>query len=262
MSGTVHVGGRRNVTAAHITSGNAFPSDRKSDRNFFLLYVVLIWAGFFAGFVPEMIQHVREHRPFPLIVHIHAVAFVGWLVLLTTQVLFIRRAQYDLHRRLGLFGVGLAVVMIVLGPVTAIYMQRLNFGTAESEPAFLAVQLTDILAFAGLVAAAIAYRGTPPAHKRLMLLATLYISDAIYARVFGDTLHPLMGDGFWPFLIEAYLVNDILMFGMGVYDLITRRQLHPAYVWGVAWTLANQLLGSFLYHSAFWKPIALNLIGH
>src|SRR5690242_6603851 len=160
-------------------------SDRRSDRSFFLLYVVLIWAGILFGFVPEMIQHVREHRPFPLIVHLHAVAFVGWLVLLTAQVLLIRFARHDIHRRLGLFGAGLAAVMIVLGPATAFYMQRVHFGTAESDPPFLAVQLTDILAFAGLVAAGIALRGTPAAHKRLMLLATLYISDAGFARAFG-----------------------------------------------------------------------------
>jgi hypothetical protein len=247
--------------AAPLTALLQWP-DRKSDRNAFLLLVIAIWAGILVGFVPEMIQHVREHRPFPLIVHLHAIAFVGWLVLLTVQLFLIRAARYELHRRVGLFGAGLAAVMIVIGPATAFYMQRLHFGTAESDPAFLAVQLTDIIAFAGLVTAAIGFRALPAAHKRLMLLATLYISDAGFARAFGDGLHALLGDGFFPFLAEAYLANDILVIALGVYDYATRRRLHPAYVAGVVWTLALQFLGSALYQAAWWKPVSLTLIGH
>lgn len=239
-----------------------FAPYRKWDRDFFLLYVLLIWLGILMGFVPEIVQHVRKHQPFPLIVHLHAIAFVGWLALLTSQVLLIRARRPDRHRQFGIAGMVLAAIMIVLGPATALYMQRVHFGTAQSDVPFLAIQLTDILAFAGLAGAAFALRGDPPAHKRLILLATLYISDAGFARCFGDGLHGVLGDGFWPFLAEAYLANDILMLGLGAYDFITRRRLHPAYVAGVGWTLALQLTGSFLYHAAFWKPIALRLIGH
>jgi hypothetical protein len=235
----------------------------KSDRNFFLTIVCLIWLGVLMGFVPEMIQHVRAHKPFPLIVHLHAVAFVGWLVVLTVQVLLIRTGRVALHRRVGVFAAGLAVVMIVLGPATAWYMQRVHFGTPDSDVPFLAVQLTDILAFAGLAGAGIlVFRNDAPAHKRLMLLATLYISDAGFARSFGDGVHGVLGDGFWPFIAEAYLVNDLLMLAIGGYDLITRGRLHPVYVGAMAWVAANELTGSFLDHAAWWKPIALTLIGH
>src|SRR5437762_837928 len=120
----------------------------------------------------------------------------------------------------------------------------------------------DILAFAGLATAAFALRNDSSAHKRLILLATLYISDAGFARVFGDGVHGLLGDGFWPFLAEAYLANDVLAAGISVYDFITRRRLHPAYVAGIAWTFALQLTASALYHAPGWKPVALALIGH
>lgn len=239
-----------------------FAADHKWDRNFFLAYVVLIWFGIVMGFGPEIVERFRHHKPFPLIVHFHAVAFVGWLILLTAQVLLIRARRQDLHRKLGVAGAVLAATMIVLGPATAIYMQRFHFGTAESDPAFLAIQLTDILAFAGLITAAIALRSNSPAHKRLILLATLYISDAGFARFLGDGVHAVLGDGFWPFMAEAYLANDILVAGLGLYDLVTRRRLHPAYVAGVIWTAVNQLTASYLYHAPLWKSVALRLIGH
>jgi hypothetical protein len=235
------------------------------DRNFFLTYVALIWFGVIMGFGGDIQDHIAKHKPaFPLIVHFHAVVFVGWVVVLTIQVLLIRWRRSDLHMRLGRAAMVLAAIMVVLGPATAITVGARNFGTPDSDPAFFAVQFTDILAFAGLAAAAFAFalRGNPSAHKRLILLATLYISDAAFARFLGDGLHALFGDGVLPFMGEAYLAPDILILGMGAYDLVTRGRLHPVYVAGLLWVAANQMTGSLLYHSPAWKPLALGLIGH
>src|SRR3954471_1890754 len=240
-----------------------FAPYHKWDRNFFAFYVALLWCGILGGFVPEIVQHVAQHKPpFPLIVHVHAVVFLGWLVLLTAQVVLIRRRRADLHRKLGIAAMMLAAAMVVVGPATAFYMQRYHWGTPDSDPPFLAIQLTDVIAFAGLASAAFALRNDSPAHKRLILLATLYISDAGFARIFGGGMHGLLGDGFWPFLGEAYFANDLLILSIGAYDLVTRKRPLPAYVAGVAWIFALELTGSFLYHSPAWKPVALALIGH
>jgi len=235
------------------------------DRNFFLTYVALIWFGVVMGFGGDIQDHIARHKPaFPLIVHFHAVVFVGWVMVLTAQVLLIRRQRQDLHMRLGRVAMVLAAIMVVLGPATAITVETRNFGTPDSDPAFFAVQFTDILAFAGLAAAAFAFafRGDPSAHKRLILLATLYISDAAFARFLGDGLHALFGDGVLPFMVEAYLVPNILMLGLGAYDLVTRGRLHPAYVAGLLWVAVNQITGAVLYNAPAWKPVALGLIGH
>jgi hypothetical protein len=240
-----------------------FAPYHKWDRNFFLTYVVLIWFGVLNGFVPEIVQHIAKNKPpYPFIIHVHAVAFVGWLVVLTIQTLLIRRSRHDLHKKLGLAAMALAAIMIVVGPATAFYMQRYHWGTPESDPAFIAIQLTDILAFAGLAGAAFALRGDPSAHKRLIILATLYISDAGFARFLGDGVHALVGSGFFPFMASAYLANDLLALGLGAYDLVTRKRLHPAYIAGVLWTAALQLTATFLYRAPFFLPVAKHLIGH
>jgi hypothetical protein len=161
-------------------------------------------------------------------VHCHALAFVGWLLLLTTQVLLIRVHRADLHRRLGVAAAGLALVMLVLEPTTAIVVDGLEFGTPGSDPAFLSVQLTDILAFAGLVAGALVRRRRAASHKRLMLLATIYIGDAGFARWLAGSLLARFGDGFWGTGIALYGAPDVLMLGLGLDDLGTRRRLHPA----------------------------------
>ncbi len=152
----------------------AFADDHKWDRNFFLLWIGLVWFGIIAGFGGDITDHVRSHEAaYPLIVHFHAAAFVGWLVLFTVQIWLIRLRRHDIHRKLGIGLICLAAIMVVLGPATAWVVQRRDFGTPAGHPVFLAVQLTDILAFAILVAAGFLMRGTPSAHKRLMLLATL-----------------------------------------------------------------------------------------
>jgi len=140
-----------------MASGAAarFAPYHKWDRNFFLTYVVLIWFGILNGFVPEILEHVAKNKPpYPFIIHVHALAFVGWLVVLTVQTLLIRRSRHDLHKKLGLAAMALAAIMIVVGPATAFYMQRYHWGTPESDPAFIAIQLGDIIGFTGLAGAA------------------------------------------------------------------------------------------------------------
>jgi pterin-4a-carbinolamine dehydratase len=52
------------------------------------------------------------------------------------------------------------------------------------------------------------------------------------------------------------------MLGLGVYDLLTRRRLHPAYVAAIAFSLALQLMAHALLHDPAWKVLTLRLIGH
>ncbi|MBS0334656.1 MAG: hypothetical protein JSS35_17945 [Proteobacteria bacterium] len=52
----------------------------------------------------------------------------------------------------------------------------------------------------------------------------------------------------------------VLILGLGVYDLITRRRLHPAYLIGLIWIVAMQATAITLYHNAAWKSLAASWI--
>ncbi|MBV8977304.1 MAG: hypothetical protein JO261_06290 [Alphaproteobacteria bacterium] len=240
----------------------SFAPSHRWDRNFFLTNVLLIWFGILAGFVPEIVAHIKSNAPpYPIILHVHAAAFVGWLILLTAQVTLIRRGRHARHRQLGIFGMALAAAMVVIGPATAIVMQRYHWGTADSDPAFLSVQFTDITIFAGLAAAAFYLRGDPSAHKRLILLATLHISNAGTARFIGADLNHAFGGGLPGFLASMYPA-DVLMLALGGYDLITRRRLHPVYLPALAWVAFWQAVAAYLDVAPWWKTLAIHLIGH
>jgi hypothetical protein len=235
-----------------------------ADRNFFLLYVALIWVGILSGFGPQVVHHLESHAPpYHPIVHVHALFFVGWLLLLTTQVLLIRSGRLGLHRNLGVAGALLATVMMILGPATAVVTDRLRMThPGGGDPAFLIVQMTDIVAFTGLVVPALLWRKDPSVHKRLILLATLYITDAGFARWQGGTMEALLGNGFWGLAAQLYFGSDLLMLGIGLYDWTTRRRLYGAYVAGISWVAALELTALLVYLDPRWSPLALRLLSH
>jgi hypothetical protein len=236
---------------------------RRQDREhtFILVLIALIWAAIIAGFVPEIVPHLRSNaRPYPYVVHFHAAAFVGWLILLTVQVLLIGAGHRRLHMKLGIAGAMLAGMMIVLGPLTALITQRWQLGTPDSYPAFLSTQVTDLIIFAGLVLTGLLLNTNPASHKRLLLLATIAIADAGFGRITGVSFENRYGVNFWSAFADDYS-NDLLLIAIGVYDWLARRRLYPVYVKGSIWILAWQSLAVWLYVTPAWKPIALRMIG-
>jgi hypothetical protein len=254
-----------NTIAARLPARPAkpFAPQLPWDRNFFLLLVLLIWLGTLVGFGWDLIHHIRGNgRPYALIVHVHAIVFVGWLALLTAQVLLVRVRRVDLHRRLGMVGLLLAAIMPVLGLAAAWVSERGKHGTAESDPSFLAIQITMMVCFPVLVAAAYRMRSQPPAHKRLMLLSTIYLSIAGFGRwwflAFGD----VFGPGFASLFVTLNAGGDALILALGAYDFLTRGRLHPAYVAGSLWILASELFANWLYFNPTWGKAAAWLVGY
>jgi hypothetical protein len=196
-------------------------------------------------------------------VHVHAAAFVGWLSLLTAQVLLVRTHRLATHRRLGLAMVVLGAVMLFVGPAAAWVTQQRDFGGPHSNPAFLSVQLSAMITFAVVGGAGVLLRNaSPSAHKRLMIVATLVLADAGFARWLGGPIAHAFGKGPWQRYLGLSGATAVIIIGIGVYDLITRRRLQPAYVAGASWALAGQGLAAYLLFVPSWKVVATHLLGH
>jgi hypothetical protein len=215
--------------------------------------------GILAGFVPEIVRHVASNDPaFPIIIHVHGVVFVSWLLLLTLQVLLIRNHQLKVHRRIGVAGPVLAGTMVIVGLLTSLTMDRIELTGPQSNPQFLSVQLLDLTEFGILAFAAYTARKLPAAHKRLIILATLSIADAGFARWLGDSLH--FGHGVLFSYVELFLPTSLLVLGIGAYDLLTRRRLHSAWVAGATLIIGSQLLASWLYHDTAWTRFSTRVV--
>jgi hypothetical protein len=240
-----------------------FAPQHVGDRNFFLLLLVLTWLGIVSGFGLDMADHIRHStRAYPLIVHVHALLFIGWLVLLTTQVLLIRNGRIDIHRRLGMIAAWMIPLMVVVALTTAWTVQRqVALLPGPQDPQFISINITDMLGFAGLAGAGLLLRRDSSAHKRLMLLSTLYLSTAGFARLWLLTIGPGGTDSFWGFFLAYNFGGDVLIVMLGLYDLATRGRLHPAYVLGGGWVLVNELAAAWLYFSPGWKAISVQILG-
>lgn len=232
---------------------------RPGDHRFFATMAVLATAvivtGFTHTYAPKLITGAP---PVPAIVHLHAAVFACWLALFVTQTFLAARGKLRLHRRLGNAGMFLALAMLVLGAATAVAVTRAGErgipGVEFAEPrGFLLLNLVAIGVFAALAGAAWALRRAPQAHKRLMLMALL-----------GGLTPP--GVSRLPFVAGhtpaiAGLALAPLLAGP-VYDLATRRRLHPAYIAGVLLSLLSiPPVVQALSDTAAWRAIAAWLIG-
>ena len=235
----------------------------RHDRNFFLFYVFLIWTSTVAGFGLDIVAKFAEGQlHYPLIVHAHALAFVAWLALLTTQVVLIRRGSLALHRRLGIAAVAMIPLMAILAIATVVVTKTLQYGAPGTSFPFMSVQFTNVLASTALFVAGFRLRRTSTKHKRLMLMGTLVLTEPGIRRVVSYFLNGHFHDGFLPFMVETYAGTLVLMLGLGAYDLVTRRRLHPTYVLAFSWCIANQAVATWLYYQTWWSESTTHLVGH
>lgn len=161
-----------------------FAAFHRTDHNFFLLFLIVCWLGVLMGFAPAVTKRMAGEAQYaaPLILQIHAFAFAGWLALLTIQIVLVRRLRTHQHKLLGLAGFALLPLMLVSGYVSEIFEQRLRFDHGKSDFPFFIIPIFDLVAFGMLASIALLIRKNPPAHKRMILLATTVIVGAAYAR--------------------------------------------------------------------------------
>jgi hypothetical protein len=250
--------------SAALRPRRRFLAFHKWDRNFFLGFLAFCWLGVLMGFVPAAAKRYAGHAdyPAPLILKLHAVAFSAWMVLLTAQIALIRVRRPQLHMKLGMIGVGLVPVMAATGFFAEVYSQRFRFAHPPNSQAFFIIPIYYVIAFSALASAALAMRKDPPAHKRLILLATSIIVGAAYGRWWGTGLYNLFGDGLLGVLVYTYAGADLILAAALAYDWRTRGRIHPVYEIAVPAILAGQIATSFIYHSPKWLPIAHLAIQH
>ena len=137
------------------------------------------------GFGPTYFARpLFQLTPLSLLAHVHGVLFVAWIVLLLAQTSLVAGRRTDLHRRLGIAGVALALAMIPAGTLLAVDSAKRGLSPGALNPlTFLAVPLGALVMFTGFFAAAFWTRRSPETHKRLMLLATISIITPAIARL-------------------------------------------------------------------------------
>jgi len=204
----------------------------RRDRAFFTAMSIIATLIVFAGFAPSFFLAAMNSaaRSLAPIYHIHGAVFTLWMLFYVNQNLLIARGKTATHMRLGQFGFVLGCVMIVMAFVVTIYSGKHGFGgplgALPDKQQALAVPFFDMFVFAPLFFGALYYRKrSPDAHKRLMMIATI-----------GGLLGAAIGRAplFVGELDRQLYLYLALIFAGPVYDLITRRRMHPSYYFALA----------------------------
>jgi hypothetical protein len=230
----------------------------REDRAPSAVWLGILWVGMIAGFGVDFPRYLSERPAPPTVVHVHAMVFSAWLMLLTAQVLLVLRNRVDWHRKLGWFMAGWACLMAVMGPWAAMASQASVLHTPNSDPPFLSVNLVDIGGFLILLAWGISLRKNPAAHKRMMILATVSLADPGFAR-FSEYLMPTEPPSVIPGFFYVFYGNVLLILLMAAWDW-WRGRLMRSFVLGAAALLAGEYIASFLYYWGPWKALTTSLV--
>ena len=90
-------------------------------------------------------------------------------------------------------------------------------------------------------------RGNAPAHKRLMLIATIVLVTAAIAR------WPVVGQ-YGP--LAYFGVTDLFLVPIAVWDFRTRGRVHPVTLWGGLLIIASQPLQLAIMGTEGWVVFA------
>lgn len=225
------------------------------DRRLFLAAAIAFPLIVLAGFAPTYyLKGLFSAPPLPsMVVHAHGLLMTAWVVLFMTQVWLVSSRQIRVHQRLGYAGIGLGVLVIAVGLVTA--LRSAKYGSASTPPAvppleFMIVPTFDLVMFAVLFGGAVSYRRRPAEHKRLMLLTAINFLPPAIARI---PIAPLQALGpLWFFGVPGILA--LLCLGL---DWRRHARVNNVFLAGTIALIASYPIRLMLMGTAAWMQLAV-----
>lgn len=187
----------------------------------FLAFALLaFWPSYFSRLFLQPSYHV----------HAHGIAMTLWCVMLVAQALLIRKADRDLHKRIG--KLGYALVPLVAATTIHLAHFRLQAAPAVTAPVMLstALMVNGTVVFVVFYLLAMLNRHTPAVHARFMLctvfpLFTPVTDRLIFAhapavlayvpRLNGSPVAPAAG----------FALADLILIGLSLWDWRSNRRL-------------------------------------
>ncbi len=219
------------------------PKPVADDTGFFVRAAIAMALVIAAGFSLQLGMG-RSSFSAPLLVHVHAVVFMGWITLYLLQNFFVATGRMTLHRRLGWIGAGWIVAMLVLGLMVTVAMARRGHVPFFFRPLhFLIFDPLALFGFAGLTVAAIVMRRRTDWHRRLHFCGTALLLGPGFGRLLPL---PLLQ----PWAFEATFAALMIFPAVGVVADIRRTgRVHPAWRWGIAAMIGSLMVTEAITYS-------------
>ncbi len=240
----------------HVYETATWPA--RKDRRAALCWLTLFWIYVGAGFGFDLHNYFHEKPAVPVIVHIHAIVTTLWLLTATALVLMVESGNVRLHRRFGWFAAGLASLVVVIAPWAELSWQALNLNTPGAPPpAFLSIAFSGVLCMAILLPWGILLRRNSAAHRRVLILATICISDAGFSRFLSLFLPaPTTFFGTYLYFEGGNLLLIVLMF---LWDWRQDRVMKQ-FLWAASLVIVVGLAATGLYFDETWRSVSRSVL--
>ena len=217
------IAGNTISSSTTLTNPRDFVREKRRDHLFFTLMAFAMTAGVFGGFWRSYFAKSYFHSPaLPFWVHVHGAVFTAWILFYLLQNVLVLAGITSLHRKLGIVGGMLAAGVFVMGiAITVRQVRGGNFFPFPDQYSDLLISMAQMTLFAAFVGIGLWLRKDSQTHKRLIMMAVQFFFFPAFGRLLqGINLPTLL------LALAFYLAGPI-------YDLITKRRIHPAYRWGV-----------------------------
>lgn len=218
------------------------------------------------GFVPSYwLPMANGALDLPIAVHVHGALFLGWLMLFRVQASLIAMNRVALHRQLGRFAVALAIAMpCAVFVLQTIYLPRFDArGFHMAARGFAWINVSDMLVFVGLVAAALFKVRRRDMHKALMLAATVSLMAVPIGRGLLALAHLFQllppGKNAPPPLSAAYLphfLSWLLLVPAMLHDRAALGRVRTAYPIALGVMILQMITLAWIGRSAAWDRTA------
>lgn len=252
------------------------PRAHAIDRWIFVFMAAWFIAIVLAGFIPDSLMKIEMVRtgqrpPFPIVLHMHAVAMGTFLLVLLAQTTLMATGRRELHMKLGVFAVALAAALVVIGFVLAPTMYHQVWAGAQAAPPearekalgalsfvenILLLQIRIGILFPLLLAIGLrARRGNAGLHKRMMILATAMAIPAGIDRI------PWLPSTIPANPLSADLYTLLAVSPMFVWDVVRNGRVHRAWWIWLAVFLPFAVLVNALWDTPWWHSTAKAIMG-
>ena len=233
------------------TIANAMPLTQPGvglRRRFYIGVSVLLGVfavtGFWATYFGPLVRGTIAQ---PLLIHVHATVFVGWLALFLAQATLAATGHLSWHQKLGRVGIGYGFLLIGVGLFTTVMRSAGQVLAGENGARLLYVGFADMALFSSFFVAAIALRRKPELHRRLMLVAATILLVAAVGRM------PFLRIG--PLSVHLRLMVWAMPILLAiVYDFSSRRRFHPVYALGLG-ALVVRIYSVPLSQTETWSAV-------
>jgi hypothetical protein len=224
-----------------------------------LLLVVLV------GFSPSFyLRSFFPVLPIPSYLYAHGVVVTCWFLLLVVQTTLVATGNTATHRKLGIVGMLLGVLIVVPGFWFTLKFPSRILKVTGAPPEALLPRLTEgvavglvvaVLAGAFLLAAFLNYK-KPQLHKRLIMLASITMVSAAFTRIGGL---PIFGG--INFHIVMFSGVFALVLALWLYDVMSSGKVYIASLMGGTILLLSDLLAiNLVPRFAFWQEFVKGLL--